>query len=326
MARLRIGVLGAARIAAEGIIEPARALGHEVVAVAARDRTRAERFAAEHGVAHVHDTYADVLTDPEVDVVYNALVNSLHARWNIAALEAGKHVLSEKPITGNAAEARAVRETARRSRGEIVEGLHYLHHPVNVRLRELVMSGGLGALERVTVVLATPPPPDTDPRWSKELSGGATLDLGCYVISAARHVGRWVGAQPRVVSADARVRDDGVDAAMSVSLDYGGGLTADCVWDMTADARTMTWTVVGSRGSATSPSFAVPHLDNRLQTSTGGRTAQENLGDQTSYTYQLAALERTLESGEPFPADIDDAVSNAELMDECLRKAGLGPR
>ena len=89
MALLRIGVLGAARIAAEGIIEPARALGHEVVAVAARDRARAEQFAAEHGVEHVHDTYADVITDPEVDVVYNALVNSLHARWNIAALENG---------------------------------------------------------------------------------------------------------------------------------------------------------------------------------------------------------------------------------------------
>ena len=112
-AMLRIGILGAARIADEGIIAPARTLGHKVVAVAARDRTRAEAFAAERGIATVHDTYADVIADPGVDLVYNALVNSLHARWNIAALQAGKHVLSEKPLPSNAQEARAVRAAAR---------------------------------------------------------------------------------------------------------------------------------------------------------------------------------------------------------------------
>ena len=88
---LRIGILGAARIAAEGIVEPARLLGHRLVAVAARDRTRAEAFAAEHGVERAHDGYADVVNDPDVDLVYNALVNSRHAEWNAAALRAGKH-------------------------------------------------------------------------------------------------------------------------------------------------------------------------------------------------------------------------------------------
>jgi predicted dehydrogenase len=106
---LRIGILGAAQIADEGIIAPARTLGHELVAVAARDRTRAEAFAADHGIAKVHDTYAGVIADPDVDLVCNALVNSLHTQWNIAALQAGKHVLSEKPLTSNAGQARAVR-------------------------------------------------------------------------------------------------------------------------------------------------------------------------------------------------------------------------
>jgi predicted dehydrogenase len=267
-----------------------------------------------------------VVADPEVDLVYNALVNSLHARWNLAALDAGKHVLSEKPITCNATEARAVRAAAGRSQGTIVEGLHYLHHPVSIRLHELVASGDLGDVERVELVLATPAPPDTDPRWTRELGGGATLDIGCYVLSAARHVGRWVGAGPKVVSADARLKGPDVDAGMRVSLAYGGGLTADCVWDMNAEARTMTWTVHGSWGSATSPAFAVPHMDNRVVTSIGGREASETLGDQTSYTYQLAALARTIEAGEPFPVDIDDALANAELMDACFRQAGLDAR
>ena len=169
---LRIGILGAARIADDGIVDPAKVLGHELVAVAARDRGRAEAFAAERGVAKVHDTYQDVIDDPDVEVVYNALVNSLHARWNVAALQAGKHVLSEKPITSNAAQARALRRVAAGSRGQIVEGFHYLHHPVHQRLRELVTSGQLGVLRRVEIVLAIPAPADSDPRWSWELAGG----------------------------------------------------------------------------------------------------------------------------------------------------------
>jgi predicted dehydrogenase len=178
-APFRIGILGASRIADQGIVAPAKTLGHELVAVAARDRARAEAFAAECGIAKVHDTYADVIADPDVDLVYNALVNSLHARWNIAALQAGKHVLSEKPLTSNAEEARAVRIAARASAGRIVEGFHYLHHPVNLRLRELVTSRVLGHIQRVDLVLTIPAPPDTDPRWSLQLAGGATMDLGC---------------------------------------------------------------------------------------------------------------------------------------------------
>ena len=99
---LRIGILGAARIAPLSIVEPAAATGHRLVAVAARDVTRAEEFAAEHGVERVHESYAAVIDDPDVAVIYNPLPNSLHAEWNIRAAEAGKHVLSEKPSAPHA--------------------------------------------------------------------------------------------------------------------------------------------------------------------------------------------------------------------------------
>jgi len=325
-APLRIGILGAARIADDGIVAPARALGHELVAVAARDRDRAAAFAAARGIARVHDSYAGLIADPDVDLVYNALVNSLHAEWNIAALRAGKHVLSEKPLTSNADEARAVRAAARASSGCVAEGFHYRHHPVHLRLRELVTSGALGDIRRVDLVLATPAPADTDPRWSAELAGGATMDLGCYVLDAARQLGAWIGAAPRVVSADATLRAPGMDASMRVELAYPGGVTGRCGWDMAAAQRTMTWTVTGTAGAATSPAFAVPHLDNRLLVTTNGQTTEEVLGDQTSYTYQLAALAAALRGGPDFPAGIDGSVVNADLIDECYRRAGLAPR
>ncbi|MFF5082788.1 Gfo/Idh/MocA family protein [Actinoplanes sp. NPDC000266] len=320
---VRIGILGAARIVEEGIAGPAKALRHEVLAVAARDRKRAEAFAARLGIARVHDTYADLISDPDVDLVYNALVNSLHARWNIAALQAGKHVLSEKPLAGNAEQARAIRAAAQASPGRIVEGFHYLHHPVNQRLRELITSGALGDLRRVDLVLTTPAPPDSDPRWSRRLTGGATMDLGCYVLDAARTLGLWIDSAPRIVHVDATLRTPDVDASMRVELAYPGGVTGRCRWDMDAADRTMTWTVTGTHGVATSPAFAVPHMDNRLLVTRNGRTREEVLGDRTSYTYQLARLTESLRDGRPYPTDLDGSVATAELIDECYRRAGL---
>ena len=133
-APLRIGVLGASRIAEQAIIGPAHALGHRLVVVAARDRGRAEAFAQRYGVERVADDYDAVIGDPEVDAVYNPLANALHAEWNMRALRAGKAVLTEKPFARNAAEARAVRDVARETGAVIVEGFHYLFHPVTRRL------------------------------------------------------------------------------------------------------------------------------------------------------------------------------------------------
>jgi predicted dehydrogenase len=168
MAPLNIGILGAARISDDGIVDPSRVFGHRLVAVAARDRSRAEAFAAQRGVERVHQTYAEVIDDPEVEVVYNALVNSLHAKWNHYALNAGKHVLSEKPFASNATEALLIRDVARTASGQIVEGFHYLHHPVNQRLRELVTSGELGDILKVDIELSIPGPQTAilDGRWS----------------------------------------------------------------------------------------------------------------------------------------------------------------
>ena len=326
MAPLKIGILGAARIADDGIVEPSRVLGHRLVAVAARDRSRAEAFAAQRGVERVHQTYAEVIDDPEVEVVYNALVNSLHAKWNQYALNAGKHVLSEKPFASNAAEALMVRDVARTASGHIVEGFHYLHHPVNQRLRELVTSGELGDVQQVDIELSIPGPPDSDPRWSLELAGGATMDLGCYVLNAARQVGRWLDQAPSVVRAETTLKKPDVDAAMWVELAYPGGIRGRLHWDMNAQGRQMVWTVIGTAATAVVPAFAVPHLDSRIVITRDGSTEEQTLGAQTSYTYQLAALADTLQTGAEFLIDVDDSVANAELIDEVYRRAGLSAR
>ena len=195
---LRIGVLGAARIAALAIVDPAHATGDRLVAVAARDRRRAEAFAATHGVERVLETYAEVVADPEVEVVYNPLANGLHGPWNLAAVAAGKHVLTEKPSASNAEEAGEARDAATAAGVTFLEGFHYLYHPVTRRLHELLATGELGQLRHVEVDMVIPAPADDDPRWSLELAGGAMMDLGCYSLHAHRMLAPWAGGPPRV--------------------------------------------------------------------------------------------------------------------------------
>ncbi len=151
-------ILGAARITERALVAPARSGGHRLVAVAARDRSRAEAFAAAHGVERTHGSYAELLADPEVEVVYNPLANGLHGPWNLAALAAGKHVLTEKPSASNSVEAREVLEAAAASGTVFMEAFHYLFHPVTRRLHELLASGELGELRRAEALVAIPAP------------------------------------------------------------------------------------------------------------------------------------------------------------------------
>lgn len=161
-------MLGASRIAEHAIVGPAHELGHRLVVVAARDPQRAKAFADTYGVERVATGYADVVEDPEVDVIYNPLANALHAPWNLAAITAGKPVLTEKPFARNHTEALAVADAAERSGVSVLEGFHYLFHPVAQRIFELATGGELGNIHHVEVRMAMPAPATGDPagHWS----------------------------------------------------------------------------------------------------------------------------------------------------------------
>ncbi|MEU1258133.1 Gfo/Idh/MocA family protein [Streptomyces chartreusis] len=325
---LRIGVLGAARITELSLVGPARTTGHRLVAVAARDRSRAAAFADEHDVERVVDSYADLLADPEVEVVYNPLANGLHGPWNLAALAAGKHVLSEKPSASNAEEAAEVRDAAVKSGSVFMEAFHYLFHPVTRRLHEIVESGELGELRRVETLVAIPAPGDSDPRWSLSLAGGALMDLGCYSLHAVRMLAPWAGGAPRLVSARGgqRAGAPGVDEWLDADLEFPGGATASARCHMAYDDLEMSCRVIGSRGEALAPNFVLPHLDDRLVVRTPDGERTERLGTRSSYTYQLEALAAHIRRDGPLPLDADDALATMRLIDESYRAAGFEPR
>ena len=325
---LRVGILGAARIAELAIVKPAHATGTRLVTVAARDRRRAEAFAAEHGVERVADSYAAVLADPEVEVVYNPLPNALHGPWNIAAVEAGKHVLSEKPFASTAEEAAEVRAAAQAAGVTVVEGFHYLFHPVMQRLFALLDAGELGELRHVEALVAMPEPDDGDPRWSFDLAGGAVMDLGCYGLHAHRALGRWAGGEPELVDARAKERAGapGVDEWLEADLAFPSGATGAVQASMAHPQFEMTLRVVGTRGEAVVMDFVQPHKDDRVLIRTGDDTRTEHLGTRSSYLYQLEAFVHALRGGGPLPTGPDDAVATARLIDRCYLAAGLPVR
>jgi predicted dehydrogenase len=325
---LRIGVLGAARIAELAMVKPARATGTRLVAIAARDRTRATAFAAEHGVERALPSYADVIASPDVEAVYNPLPNALHGPWNLAAINAGKRVLSEKPFAANAEEAADIAAAAHDRGVLVVEGFHYLYHPVNRRLHELLASGDLGELVHVETALEIGDPGPRDPRWSLALAGGATMDLGCYSLHAQRVLAPWGGGEPEVVvaQADERPGAPGVDEWLEAQLRFPSGATGVARCHMASDRRQMTYRVVGSRGEALVANFVEPHRDDRLIIRTSAGEVVERHGTRSSYTYQLEAFVRAVRDGASLPVDVDDAVTNMRLIDACYVAAGLHPR
>ena len=325
---LRIGLLGAANIAAQGIIEPTNATGARMVAMAARDRSRAESYAAEHGVERVLNSYEDVINDPEVNVIYNPLPNAFHAPWNIAALNAGKHVLTEKPFASNGAEAAAVRAVANSTGLVIMEGFHYLFHPVTARLHEVIASGEIGDIQRVEAELVIPSRQASDPRLSLELAGGALMDLGCYGMHAAGRLAPWAGGKPQIDSArgGGGAGGSGLDTWMNVELSFPNGAAVSVRSKMEGEANYKVFRVVGSKGELQLANFVQPHLDNRLQVSSGRGKRVERLGDRSSYTYQLEAFTAHLCDGSPLLIDADDAVASMELIDQCYKAAGFQPR
>lgn len=324
-ARLRIGVLGAAQIAPAALIRPARDNAEVVVtAVAARDQSRAHAFAAEHGIPRVYNSYETLIADPDVDAVYNPLPNGLHGRWTRAALEAGKHVLCEKPFTANAAEARQIADFAAGSGRVVMEAFHYRYHPSALRAKEIIESGELGTLQRLDVAFCFPLPKFSDIRYDYRLAGGATMDAGCYAVHMLRTFG---GATPEVVTAQAKLHDERVDRAMAADVVFPQGHTGRLKCSMwSSDVLRISLRVVGDRGELRVLNPLVPHLFQRFSVRSDAGRRRERFPRRPTYAYQLDAFASAVLHGTPVITTPEDAIENMTVIDSIYRAAGLPVR
>ena len=230
MEPVRWGLLSTARINQAILNGASQTDSAEIVAVASRDQQRADGYAREQGIARAHGSYEGLLEDDDVDVVYISLPNSMHVEWSIRALEAGKHVLCEKPLDRRPEAVGRAFDAADRAGRLLMEAFMYRHHPQTKKLKEVVESGAIGELRQLrshfSFTLADP----NDVRLDPQLDGGALMDLGCYCISMQR----LVAGEPEGVVGVQRTGGGGVDVGFAGLLAFPGDVFGElhCAFDL----------------------------------------------------------------------------------------------
>jgi predicted dehydrogenase len=318
LAKLRWGILGVAKIN-QRLIPGFRASPRaELVAIASRDLERAREAARGADIPVAHGGYEALLADPGVDAVYIPLPNSLHAEWTRKAADKGKHILCEKPLTPTAAEAAELIEYCRQKKVQLLDGFMWPHHPRTARIRQLLDSGAIGSLQRVTGTFTFLL--DLEPaniRLQPDLGGGSLLDVGCYPVYGIR----WAfGAEP--VAAYARARyEHGVDVAMTGMVWLADGRTASFDCGFTQPLRT--WLeITGTEGTVFVPEMWVPGPRANFLIRREGRAAEEVVVEgENQIAHMINGFSRSVLEGTPVRPAADEAVRTLRVLDALARSA-----
>ena len=242
------GILSTARIGARLVEGAAKTDAAEIVAVASRDGATAQAFADGHGIRRAHGSYEALLADPDVEAVYIPLPNSMHVDWSVQALQAGKHVLCEKPLDRRPEAVTRAFDIAEQRGLVLSEAFMWRHHPQTLRLRELLGEGAVGDVRLVRACFSFALAGDVDVRLDPALDGGGLMDVGCYCVSGAR----LVAGEPVSVAAQAVMGPTGVDRRLSGLLRFDGDVLGviDCGLDVYSRGELE---IVGSEGRIVLP-------------------------------------------------------------------------
>lgn len=318
---IRWGILSTARIAERIVVGARGAENAEVTAVGSRDQARAQAYADEHGIPHVYGSYEELLASDEVDAIYIPLPNSMHVEWSVRALEAGKHVLCEKPLTRDPAQVERAFDVAEREGRVLMEAFMWRFHPQTDELVRLVREGAIGELRLIRAAFGFNLPWLENVRWDPALEGGALMDVGCYCISAARTI---VGAEPIRVSGEQVLGGGGVDGRFAGVLRFEGDVlaTIDCGMDV---HRRNEIEVVGSEGTLLVPSpWQTPLGALIVQTPAEGDPIEHRPESVDPYTRELEDIGRAITEGVAPRLGRADALGQARAIEALYRAAESG--
>lgn len=322
------GILGTGSIAKTFASELPHARSGRLVAVGSRSQESADHFVKLFPGIRAHASYAALLAAPEVDAIYLATPHPQHARWAIAAAEAGKHVLCEKPLALNAPDAMVVIEAARRQGVLLMEAFMYRCHPRTTKIAELLGEGCLGRIQWIRANFSFAADYDPESRvFNNALGGGGIMDVGCYCVSVARFVaGAAVGQaflNPEEVQGDAVLCETGVDGMAAATLRFPGGILAQVSCGVTvrmpADLQ-----VYGEKGSLTVPDFWNPpgpillHLYEKDQTE-----VLETDKNPYKYALEADAFARAITNSEELVVSASDTLGNMATLDRWRAAAGV---
>ena len=319
--KVRWGVLSTANIGVKKVI-PAMQAGRycEMVAIASRDRARARAVADQLGMAKAYGSYEELLADPEIEAVYIPLPNHLHVPWSIRALEAGKHVLCEKPIGLSSAEGQSLLDAARQHpRMKVMEAFMYRHHPQWQRARNLVCEGAIGELRTIQAFFSYYNAEPENIRNQAGIGGGGLMDIGCYCISLSRFV---FAAEPQrvlgIVEYDPALK---IDRQASAILDFGTGTsTWTCSTQLAYYQRV---NILGTEGRVEIeiPFNAPPDRPCRMWHQRGSEVKEIVLEAVDQYTIQGDLFSLAVLNDAAVPTPLEDAVANMKVI-EAVRRSG----
>lgn len=317
--RLRWGIISTARIAIRRVI-PAllRSQTGTAVAIASRDLARAREVAAKFQIPQTYGSYEALLADRDIDAVYNPLPNSLHPEWTIRAAQAGKHVLCEKPLAVDAAQAQTMVEACRKAGVLLQEAFMYRYHPQIDQLRQLVTSGAVGAPWLVRSAFTFSVRSEDDIRLNAALGGGGLLDVGCYCVS----ISRLLLGEPRAVTASAAL-EQGVDVRLAALLTFAAGTALfDC--GLRLPYRQFC-EVVGAGGTITLPRPFQPEDDPALLLVRRGEHEERvEIPGTNQYTLMLDHMGSCILQGRRPHFSAEDAVANVRVLDALRLAATSG--
>ncbi len=324
MNKVRWGVLSTATIASEKVI-PAMQQGRfcEITAIASRSLEKAQATATQLGIPKVYGSYEELLVDPDIDAIYNPLPNHLHVPWSIKALQAGKHVLCEKPIAPTAAEGLALVDAAKQYLHlKVMEAFMYRFHPQWQQARQLVLEGKIGTLRTIQSFFSYYLDDPNNIRNISDLGGGAMLDIGCYTISLARFI---FSMEPErafgIVEYDPELK---IDRLASGVLDFGlGTSTFTCATQLSPYQRV---NIFGTEGriEIEIPFNAPPDRPCKIWYQHGDETEEILLNTCNQYTIQGDLFSQAVLNDTDVPTPIEDAVANMKVIEAIFRSAQSG--
>jgi len=318
---LRWGILGTGRIARKFAGQLRQTNRAALIAVGSRSRESARHFAEELGVRAAYASYAALVADPQIDAVYVSVPNALHCRWATAALDAGKHVLCEKPLAADAAEAEAMFAAAEAAGRVLVEAFMYRCHPAVERILHMVHEGAVGRLKLIrTHFTFNRPDDEADVRYQPQLAGGSLMDVGCYCVHFARAL---AAAEPIAVHAFAQLHRSGVDEYAAGTLQFDGGVLSNFTCGMTVEADRTTF-ICGSDGylSVNNPwiSDGTFHLFKA-----DGRETIVQKATLAPHALEAERFAAVVQDGAPAFVSKVDSLGNMKVLDELRRQVGLLP-
>jgi xylose dehydrogenase (NAD/NADP) len=313
---LRFGILGCARICRRDMIPALRAApGIELTAIASRRPGEAAKWAAEFKIPQSHESYEAILADPSIDAVYLPLANEQHKPWVLAAAAAGKHVLCEKPLALDSADAEEMASACRRAGVMLMEAFMWRHHPWVAAAKDILAEGKIGELRLIKMDFSFSIQP-ADWRLDPQRGGGALFDLGCYGINLSR---LFAGGEPTEIIARSRMSESGVDLTTAMILRFANRVTSllDCSFECLDRNRIE---LVGTRGSLELPRGVLPPEEaEMIVTTTSGR---ETIRFPRAHQFvgELLAFAAGIQEGR-LPAPAEDGRANMRVLDEVKKQA-----